>query len=366
MVHQQCEKSMFERDSEERLHSLYRSIFENAPDATVVFDESNSAVVSNRAARQLDFYERVFASDAPWAFELAAFRREIRSAGRAELEVRIGDRVILLRGRPHGSFHIVTLSDVTELRRLEGALRAFERVESVGLMTASLVHDFNNLLMPIATTSAFLLRQLEQGSDAMDMVRDIQAAADRAVSMIRQVLKVVRRSPANVEELSLSSVVSDIQPLVRRVAGPAIRTDLVLGGGTALVRLDRERLERVILNLVANARDAMPSGGRITLSTSEISFDEDEANAIPGARTGSYVALRVSDIGTGITSEARERIFGGFFTTKDAGHGTGLGLAMVHRFVTQSRGCIAINSQPGRGTTVSLYFPAAPLDARGD
>lgn len=362
---------MFERDSEGLLHSLYRSIFENAPDATVVFDESDSAIISNRAARQLDqhLYERLVASpspspspDAPWALEIAAFRREIKSTGRAELEVRVGDRVILMRGRPHASFHIVTLSDVTELRRLEAALRAFERVESVGLMTASLVHDFNNLLMPIATASASLLRQVEQGSDAMDMVRDIQAAADRAVSMIRQVLKVVRRSPENVEELSLSSVVNDIQPLVRRVAGPGIRTDLVLGGGTAHVRVDRERLERVILNLVANARDAMPSGGRITLSTSEISFDEGTAGAIPGATSSSYVALRVSDMGTGISSDVRERIFAGFFTTKDSDHGTGLGLTMVHRFVTQSRGCIAMHSHPGGGTIVSLYFPAARAD----
>lgn len=364
VLHQECEKSMFEQDSEKPPHSLYRFIFENAPDATVVFDESNGVIIRNRAARQLDpgLYQRIFAPDAPCAVELASFREEIQSMGRSELEVRAGDRVILMRGRAQGSLHVVTLGDVTEFRRLEAELRAFERLESVGLMTASLVHDFNNLLMPIATTSAFLLRQLEQGSDAGDMVRDIQSAADRAVSMTRQVLKVVRGQAARAEELSLSSVVADLQPLVRRVAGPAVRTDLVLAGAPALVRLERERLERVILNLVANGRDAMPSGGRITLSTTEISLTEGDACAIPGARDGDYVALRISDTGTGISPEVRERIFTGFATTKDAGHGTGLGLATIQRFMAQSRGCIAVHSQPGCGTTISLYFPVARLE----
>lgn len=361
MFDEECQGLMFDENSDDELAGIYRCLFEDAPDATVIFDESNRVLVRNRAAREFSaaVFERLLAVDAPWATEVGTFWKEVARAGRSELEVSIDDRAIVLRGRAHGLLHVVTLSDVTELRRIEAELRAFERIESVGLMTASLVHDLNNLLMPIATTSALLLRELEQGSDAMAMVREVQSATDRAVSLTRQILGIARRQPARVDEVSLSSVVLELQPLVRRVAGPAVRVDLVLAPTMAVAKLDRERLERVILNLVANARDAMPSGGRITLSTAEIGLNEQEAGAIPGATKGAYVALRVSDTGTGISSEIRERMFAGFFSTKEEDRGTGLGLATIHRFVTNSRGCISVHSQPDQGTTVSLYFPVA-------
>jgi len=361
MFDEGCGGLMFEGDCADETRGLYRCIFENAPEAMAIFDEANRLLVRNRAARELsaELFDRLFSVDAPWAIEVAGFRTEVVRRGRSEIEVSVGDRVIALRGRAHRFLQVVTLCDVTELRRIEAELRAFERVESVGLMTASLVHDLNNLLMPIATASGVLLRQLEQGSDAMAMVKEVQSAADRAVSLTRQVLGLARRQPGRVEDVSLSAAVIELQPLVRRVAGPTVRVDLALAPTVAVARLDRERLERVILNLVANARDAMPSGGRVTLSTAEISLDEEEAGSIPGANKGVYVALRVSDTGTGISSEVRERIFAGFFSTKDVDRGTGLGLAMIHRFVTSSGGCISVHSQPGRGTTVSLYFPVA-------
>jgi len=353
---------MFDEDSEGSdvpTRGLYRSIFEKAHEATVVFDESNRLILRNRAARQQDarLLERIFAVDGPQAQDLASFRAEIARAGRSQLELSVDGREVVLRGQAHGGCHVVTLNDVTEFRRIEGELRAIERVESVGLLTASLVHDFNNLLMPIAATSGCLLLELKEGSEAIEMARDIKRAADRAASLARQVLKLARRGPPRQQDVSLNSVLSDLLPIVKRVVGSAISVDVVRTRSAALVRLDREGLERVILNLVANARDAMPSGGRVTLSTTEISLDAEEAHAIPGAAKGAYVALRVSDTGMGISSEVRERIFEGFFTTKNAGRGTGLGLSTARRFVAQCGGCIAVHSQPGRGTLVSLYFP---------
>jgi len=237
------------------------------------------------------------------------------------------------------------------------------------------VHDFNNLLTPIACMSACLEADLPHESAAAEMARDIRLAADRAAGLARQVLKYVRREPSRVEAVNVSAVVAEFEAIIQRVAGTAVEVELKLASNVGCAMLDRERLEHVLLNLVANARDAMPAGGRLTLTTARVSLDEGDADAIEGARAGSYVALRVIDTGVGMTTEIRERIFESFFTTKDAEHGTGLGLATARRFVAQSRGCITVHSEAGHGTTMSLYFPViepqalpspvSPSDARG-
>jgi signal transduction histidine kinase len=338
---------------------LYRFVFEHACDPIVVFDANGRVVLLNREARRLPsgLVERLFAGDAQRAPELALFREEIATRGTAQAELRIDGRSIDIRGRVHGSQYALTLRDVTELRRVEGELRSMQRVESIGHLTASLVHDFNNLLTPIACLSTCLEDDLPRGVDAREMARDIRVAAERAAALARQMMKFVRREPTHVEAVSLSAVVAELQTLIQRVAGSGVKVEIAVAPGAGAAMLDRERLEHVLLNLVANARDAMPSGGRLTLSTAHVSLDKGEADAIEGATAGSYVVLRVSDTGVGMTSEVRERIFESFFTTKDADHGTGLGLASARRFVAQSRGCITVHSQTGRGTTMSLYFP---------
>jgi signal transduction histidine kinase len=357
---------MPEKLPEERKLDLYRFLFDQARDATIVFDAHGRILLLNHEARQLpgEFVERLFAGDATCALELALFRDEVASRGHAQAEIRVGGRSMTLHGMVQGGLHVVMLRDVTESRRVEGELRSLQRVESVGHLTASLVHDFNNLLTPIACMSACLEADLPDGSEESAMARDICVAAERAATLARQVLKFVRREPSRVEAANISAVVAELGPLIQRVAGTGVEVQLSLGPNAGAAMLDRERFEHVVLNLVANARDAMPRGGLLTLSTANISFDEGEASAIEGARAGCYVVLRVIDTGVGMTTEVRERIFESFFTTKDADHGTGLGLAAARRFVAQSRGCITVHSEAGRGTTMSLYFPGIEPKAR--
>ena len=164
--------------------------------------------------------------------------------------------------------------------------------------------------------------------------------------------------------MSVNPVVADMRTLIERVVGSDVRVEVALGADAGFAVLDRERLERALVDLAVNARDAMPEGGRLTVTTTGVSFDPAEASSMEGANATDYVCLRVTDTGSGMTPEVRARIFERFFTTKAPGHGTGLGLSAVQRFVADSGGCIAVHSQPGRGTTVAIYFPSAAPAAR--
>jgi two-component system cell cycle sensor histidine kinase/response regulator CckA len=342
----------------------YQFAFENALDPTIVFDASGHALLLNREARELsdELVDRLFVNGGPAAAELSLFRAALATRGHAHVEVRVDGRSVVIDGKACGSRHVVTLRDVTDRRRLETELRDLQRVESIGQFTATLVHDFNNLLTPIACLSSCLEGDASVGGEAREMVGDIREAAERASALARQALRLVRREPTRVEVTDVNAVLTDLRSLVGRLVGSEVEVDLVLAKDAGAAMLDRERLEHVLLNLAANARDAMPAGGRLRLGTASVSVDEGEARAIEGAVAGSYVAVRVTDTGVGMTREVRERIFERFFTTKEPGRGTGLGLVSAKRFVAETGGCIGVHSEAGRGTTVSLYFPR--LEAR--
>jgi signal transduction histidine kinase len=342
---------------------LYRSMFEHAWDATVVFDRHGSALLLNRAARALpdEVTDRLFARDAPHAATMEALRRELGLRGRARAEITTGTRFLAVDGRTFGNLHVITLRDMTELRQREAELRAFQRVETAGHFALGLAHDMNNLLTPILFLSEHLETDLPQGK-ARAMAHDIHSAAERAAGLTRQTLRLVRREPARVAPVEVNAVLGDLRPLVERVAGSQVEVQIDLASDAGSARLDRERLEHMLLNLVANARDAMPGGGRLVLGSSRVPAGETvaAANVDPPAEVSAadgYVCLRVTDTGVGMTQAVRERIFERFFTTKDAGRGSGLGLEAVRKFVDASQGCIAVHSQPGRGTTVAIYFP---------
>ena len=357
---------MTEQETDDCKLALFAFVFEDAPDATVVFDAAGRLLVLNRAARELpdELVEILASGDLPHAGELSRFRAELTSEGRALAEIRVGGRAMAIDGKMHGTRQVVTLRDITERLRLESELRALQRVQSIGHFTASLIHDFNNLLTPIACLSACLEEQASLDDAARAMAGDIRDAAQRATVLARQTLQLVRREPSRAQIADVNLVVDELRSLIERVVGSEIHVELVLAKDAGAAMLDRERLEHALLNLAANARDAMPTGGLLRLSTTKISLDEGGAAAIEGARVGAYVALRVTDTGVGMTTEVRERIFEHFFTTKEAGRGTGLGLASVRRFVAESGGAIALHSEEGRGTTMSLYLPSVEPRAR--
>jgi two-component system cell cycle sensor histidine kinase/response regulator CckA len=349
---------------------LYRLIYEHSLDATVVVDDDGRVLMMNRAARALPGVdvERLFR----WSLErdpdLTAFRAQLRVGGRASGEVRVAppgkgtDRVLALEGRAHGPLYVVILRDVTERRAQEAELRHLRRLESMGFMTASVVHDFNNVLTAMVCSAAVLSRTVEGQEAPAALAQSILSAGERATGLIRRVLRVLRRETAAPERVNLNAALEEARSLVELVAGSSVSVKLELDPQLADTVVDREQLDHVLLNLAANARDAMPGGGLLTLTTANMPSDD----TLPGQcdPAGEYIALTVTDTGEGMTAEARERVFERFFTTTDADEGTGLGLAAAHRFVTQSGGCISVRSVPGQGTSVLVYLPRATALAR--
>jgi signal transduction histidine kinase/ActR/RegA family two-component response regulator len=241
----------------------------------------------------------------------------------------------------------------------EEALRQSQKMEAVGQLTGGIAHDFNNLLTVVIGNLDFAGRAIE-ASNLPRAHRNIEAArqgAQRAAGLTHRLLAFSRRQPLQPQAVNLNRLVGGLSDLFRRTLGEQITVETVLAGGLWLSHVDQNQLESALLNLVINARDAMPSGGRLTIETANTHLDEAYSAANGEIRPGQYVMVAVSDTGIGMSREVLEKVFEPFFTTKEIGQGTGLGLSMVYGFVRQSDGHVKIYSEPGRGTTVKIYLP---------
>jgi PAS domain S-box-containing protein len=255
--------------------------------------------------------------------------------------------------------------DVTERNRaeadrqaLEQRLRQSERLESLGQLASGIAHDFNNLLSAIMNYAAFAAETTEEPEVRAD-VQQIQSAAERAARLTRQLLTFARREPAQAQPLDLAAIVEDVRNLLSRSIEAHIELIIELAADLPAIVADRGQVEQILLNLAINARDAMPGGGSLTITTSLAELDEAYCGAHPGARPGRYAGLAVADTGTGMSAEVVSHIFDPFFTTKPEGQGTGLGLSTVYGIITAAGGSISVDSEPGAGTTFHLYFPTA-------
>jgi signal transduction histidine kinase len=292
-------------------------------------------------------------------------------AGRAgqvggAVEVRVHDahgraRWIAVEARSVEHLEVFFLRDVTRRRALEDELKQSMKTESIGFVTASVVHDFNNLLTPILCLSSALAEQLD--GSPRGLAQQIRAAAERAAGLVRRLLAFARRTPGPPERVNLGDLVIEMWALVANVLGEEIELSVSIDPALGDTIVDREGLEHVLLNLVANARAAMPRGGGATIATANAALGERDAAAY-GCAPGDYVTLSVSDTGVGMSAQVREHLFERFFTTKAPGEGTGLGLATAHRFVTESGGAITVSSEPGLGTSVVAYLPRAASAVR--
>ncbi len=244
------------------------------------------------------------------------------------------------------------LSDVTERRRLEERLFHVAKLDAIGQLTAGIAHDFNNILATITANCHFLKEDLASGNPRSDDVNEIGRAADRAVTLTRQLLAFGRKQVLAPSIVNLDSVLSDLGKMLRRVIAEDIAIVVRPAPDLGLVRVDVGQLEQVIMNLAVNARDAMPSGGTLTFTSSNVVLDGDGREPC-----GPHVCLEVSDTGCGMDAETQRRIFEPFYTTKEVGKGTGLGLASCYGIVKQSGGHIQVKSAPGRGSTFSIYLP---------
>jgi PAS domain S-box-containing protein len=253
----------------------------------------------------------------------------------------------------------------TERRTLEDRLRQSERLESVGQLAGGIAHDFNNLLSIILNYAAFVASETHDEAAVLSDIAQVQAAGERAARLTKQLLTVARRDNIETETLDLNAMVADLEEMFSRTIGEHIDLVVMLAAGPTLIQSDRGQIEQVLLNLVLNARDAMPDGGTLTIETRHNQLDEEYARLHPGAAPGQHVQLAVSDTGIGMVADVASHIFEPFFTTKAKGHGTGLGLATVHGIVTAAGGAMSVYSEQSIGTTFRLNFPASdvPVDS---
>ena len=255
------------------------------------------------------------------------------------------------------------VEDMTERKRLEDQFHQAERLEAMGRLAGGVAHDFNNLVSVILGYSEMLLRT-EQEPNVRESVEAIARAGRRASALTGQLLAVGRREVGRPVVVEPAIVIRDMEEMVRSVLGSDVKTRFRLEAEDARVLVDRSQLERAVLNLVINARDAMPHGGRLTIRVGDVELDIDQVPA--GNKPGRYVEIEVADTGQGMDPQTIEHCFEPFFTTKDRTKGTGLGLAAVHGVVTGAGGQVSVRSRPGRGTTFSLRLPVAAADLHAD
>ncbi|MFO0750876.1 MAG: PAS domain S-box protein, partial [Myxococcota bacterium] len=388
-------RAMAELEASER---RYRRIIETTSEGVALIDASGHATFVNRRLTELlgwaegaDIIGKRFA-DLVDARGRGAFLgvmmalREVREPAQIEvpLSKRDGTTVWVLieatgifgeDGRHEG--YLAMLADLTERRRAEEArrraeealsksseqLRHAQKMEAIGRLAGGVAHDFNNLLTVILSYGTMVAAQFASDDPVAEDLGELVTAARRAAELTRQLLMFSRQQVVQPQTIDVNDVVSGIERMCQRILGEDITLVTALGSDPGLVLIDPGLLEQVLMNLVVNARDAMPAGGRLTMETTSLELDETFAAEHLGITPGPHVLLAVSDTGCGMDRETQARIFEPFFTTKEAGKGTGLGLSTVFGIVQQARGSVWVYSEPGHGTTFKVYLPRVDLRA---
>jgi len=255
-----------------------------------------------------------------------------------------------------------TINDITERKRLEGQLFQSQKLETIGKLAGGIAHEFNSILTAIIGQSELLLADLPAGSKAANSAVEIRKAAGRAATLTRQLLAYGRKQILQPEILDLNSVLTGMETTLRHLVGRSTEVIIVPVAGLKPVKADAGQIEQVIMNMVINAHDAMPNGGKLTLETANVSFDLDSLGRYVELKAGDYVMLAISDTGSGMTELVMARVFDPFFSTKGVGQGTGLGLATSYGIIKQSGGHISVYSEPGRGTTFKIFLPQVEPD----
>jgi len=276
------------------------------------------------------------------------------------------------KGHPcgfRGIFRDITERKQTEreMAGLQEQLRQSQKMEAIGRLAGGIAHDFNNLLTIIKGYSQLSLIDLKEGNPLRGNIIEIQKASERAADLTRQLLAFSRRQVTEMKILDLNLLLMNLDKMLRRIIGEDIELVTKLVHDLGRVKADPGQIENVIINLASNARDAMPSGGKLTIETTNVELNETYARSHTGVKPGRYIMVSVSDTGVGMTSEVKERIFEPFFTTKEESKGTGLGVSTVYGIVKQSGGNIWVYSELGRGTTFKIYLPRVdePLEELG-
>ena len=362
------------RQSEER----YRTLVESARDAILTLRPDGTIASANRAFELITGWDRD-----PWlgrSFEdllhpddLALGREMFGKLGREDempvFEVRVmgeggTDIPVEVKGtaieRSDGErWALLVARDVRQRKALDERLRRISRLDAVGRLAAGVAHDFNNLLTVIRAETDLLLGDGNLPDEVTESIREIRAAGTRGADLAGRLMGLSRVREPRFQAVELNDVISGFGPMLERLAGASCEIHMVLCPDPTTVRADPGMLEQVLMNLAINARDAMPEGGVVTITTGQCRVDEETASRYPDARAGMYIRLSVMDTGTGIPLEDQSRVFEPLFTTKQEGEGTGLGLATVYTLVQNHGGWLDLESEPGAGARFHIYVPAA-------
>lgn len=349
----------------EGTYGVYRA----APDGTILM--ANEALArmlgydSGKEITSLNLVTDIFQSG-PYSSSLFAQHGTLKQFSRHEAQWRRKDGKVItveLSGRSVSDeasnllYFEVIVEDVSHRRGVEHRLRHVQKMEAIGRLAGGIAHDFNNVLGVITGYSEMLLDKLSSEPNLAVLVTHVLKATERGASLTRQLLAFSRQQVLDPRVINIQQHVKGIESLLRRVLGEDVRLTVNAGNNAVHLRADPAQLEQVIMNLVINARDAMPSGGNLTIEISHAHLDADYCKHIPDTHPGSYACIAVTDTGCGMSADVLSRIFEPFFTTKESGKGTGLGLATVYGIVKQSGGNITVYSEVGHGTTFKVYLP---------
>jgi len=380
-------RDITERKKAEEALRLTQFSVDRAADLIHWLDPEGRVLFANEASCRRDGYsveemlsKTIFDLDSNLTPELwRAWWSDLKQAGSLGIEsvhrskdgevypVEISANYMELGGK---EYNCVFARDITERKKAEEALRLSEeqlrqsqKMEAVGQLAGGIAHDFNNLLTVIIGEGSLALATMSPTDPNRELVEDMTEAGERAAALTRQILAFSRRQVLKPEAVLLNDIVLKMQPLLRRSLGEDVDLCFSLAPDLAHSEVDPHQVEQVLMNLALNSRDAMPSGGKLTVETVNVGLDPPYCLAHPGAEPGRYVMLSVSDTGFGMDEDTKSHIFEPFFTTKEVGRGTGLGLSTVFGIVKQSGGSLFVYSEPGHGTSVKVYLPLAVAGA---
>jgi two-component system cell cycle sensor histidine kinase/response regulator CckA len=353
------------------LKARFDDLFDRSSEIMIIHDRRGRLSTINRSGEHATGYlrEELRMLDPNWIFgadyldainEMISegadsaprtFRSEFVPRKGARVPVDVQVRVLIGDGEVVGVTAIAR--DLSERDRLENELRQAQKMEAVGRLATGIAHDFNNLITVLLGYSDELIEEAPKNTTLHSAAVEVRRAADRASGLTQQLLAFSRRQASVAHAVDVNDVIARMEDLIRRLLGPEIRLEFSLQPDLATISADNQQIGQVMMNLVVNARDAMPNGGTLTIETANVELGTENVDVIPGP----HVELIVSDSGLGMTADVRDRLFEPFFTTKDSGRGTGLGLSMVQAIVRQSAGHIIVDSHPGKGAKFKVYFP---------
>jgi len=366
----------FRRISEER--ARFEEVVNFSPDGIVVMDESGAILMANLEFARIGEHEGpqkiVGQCFFDWLNDVDAravrlLMKESTGAGHTAIDVHIGGSIDSDQGTPveitvgrvtwEGiSVYLVAVRDASEKKRLESQVMRFQRIELLGELAGGVAHDMNNVLSAVSGNLALFEMQMELNDDAKARIHMIQQSIQRGNGILRQLLSFTRGSDGTLQPVSIASTIQEVVDLITPMMKYHFQIKTVVAEQLPLIEADANQLHQILMNLCVNARDAMGKGGTLTISASESTLDEAKAAAIdPEAKPGRYLQLQVSDTGTGMTQEVKEKIFAPFFTTKPPGKGTGLGLATVMRLTRRHKGFVTVETELGKGTSFICHFP---------